>query len=155
MFRTVAFTASTLALLGTVALAAGHEGPHARAIAARKAHMQLYQHNLMILGSMARGNAEYDAGAAQGAADNLVALTQLNQAGYWPAGSDSFSTDGTRALPELWDNFPDVMAKGGALAQAAASAQAGASNGLEAVQTAMAELGGACNACHKSYRQPQ
>ena len=124
------------------------------AVNARKAVMQLYAFNLTTLGGMAQGKIDYDAAAASGAASNLAALTQMNQMAMWPGGSDNSNDPNTRALPALWENFPDVGAKAGALAEAAAAMESAAGEGLDALRGAMGPLGGACAACHESYRAP-
>ncbi len=140
------------ALAATAVFAGGHGGNPA--VKARKAHMQLYAHNLGILGAMAKGEAEYNADAAQGAADNLAALTMLNQASYWPAGTSTAELgEETRALPVGWENMDDAMAKGNAMAEAAMAMKAAAGS-LEGVQGAIGAVGGACGGCHKVYRQP-
>ena len=141
------------ALAAGAAIAGGHEGNPA--VKARKAHMQLYAHNLGILGGMARGNAEYDAEAASAAASNLAALTQLNQMTYWAPGTDSDALPGeTRALPALWENIPDAVAKGQELAAAAMALSETAGNGLEAVQAGLGPVGRVCGQCHEAYQVP-
>lgn len=122
------------------------------AVTARKALMQLYAFNLGSLGAMAKGDVEYNAEAAQGAADNLVKLSSLAAGAMWPAGTDSAAVAGSRALPALWENFPDVMEKGGALAAAAGAMATAAGTDLASLQAAMGPLGGACGGCHKAYR---
>jgi cytochrome c556 len=124
------------------------------AIAARQAHMGLYMFNLGLLGGMARGNVEYDAEAASAAAANLAALSKLDQSRYWPEGTSSLDSSDSRALPELWDNIPDAIAKGQALAAAADAFAAQAGGGLEALQAGLGPVGQACSACHEAYRQP-
>ncbi|MEZ5723209.1 MAG: cytochrome c [Paracoccaceae bacterium] len=121
-------------------------------VKARKAVMQLYAFNLGTLGAMAKGEVDYDAEAAQGAADNLVKLSSLAAGAMWPAGTDSAAVAGSRALPALWENFPDVMAKGGALAEAAGGMATAAGTDLASLQAAMGPLGAACGDCHKAYR---
>lgn len=148
-FRTPLIATLIAATCGTAALAGGHANS---AVTARKAHMNLYQHNLTILGNMARGNTEYDAEAAGAAASNIVALTQLSQAGYWDQGTDAESIEGTRASPDLWQNFPDVIEKAQAVSAAAVALEAAAGDGAEALGAAVGALGGACTACHRSYR---
>lgn len=135
----------------TSVVAGGHEGNPA--VTARKAHMNLYQHNLMILGNMARGNTDYDAAAAQAAADNLVVLTTMSQAGYWVPGTTNAELgDETRVLPALFGADSTARAIGGDLVAAAAALAAVAGDGLEAVGPALGPLGGACTACHREYR---
>lgn len=138
------------------AFAAGHIDPAvAGAIKARQAHMQLYAHNLGTIGAMAQGQTPYDAEAASAAASNLAALSKLSQATYWPQGSDNASAEGTIALPALWENFPDVFAKATALVEAATAMEAAAGTDLASLQAAIGPLGGACSACHRSYRERQ
>lgn len=148
--------ALALTLLTPVAaLAESHvDKAIAGAIGARQSQMKLYAFNLGLLGDMAKGAVAYDADAAGKAAANLAALTRLDQSRMWPQGSDDMSVDGTRALPALWENLPDVMAKGAATAEAAAGMEAAAGAGLEQLQAALGPLGGACGACHKAYRAP-
>ena len=95
------------------------------AIKARQSIMQLYAFNLGALGAMAKGEAAYNADAATSAANNLVTLTQLDQSAMWPAGSDNAADTSARALPALWQNFPDVMTKGAALSDAYSTATTG------------------------------
>lgn len=124
-------------------------------VKARQGQMRLYAFNLGTLGAMAKGEAAYDADAAQAAANNIVALTSLAAGPMWAPGTDDMSIDGTRALPALWENFPDVATKGAALAEAAAGMAAAAGTDLASLQAAMGPLGGACGACHKAYRAPE
>lgn len=138
------------AVLGS-AIAHESENP---AIKARTSVMQLYAFNLGTLGKMAKGEAEYDAEVASNAANNLVTLTQIDQSAMWPAGSDNASDPTSRALPAIWENFPDVSAKGKAMSDAALAMQSATGQDLEALRAAMGGLGGACSACHKAYRAP-
>lgn len=144
-------------LLTSVAFAGGHNlTPEQQAMKARKSHMGLYAFNLGILGAMAKGESEYDADAASAAANNLVALSGLNQAAYWLPGTDSDSLEGSRALPAIWENIPDVMEKSVAVSAAAQQLAAAADSGdAAALGPAIGGLGKACNACHESYQQPR
>jgi cytochrome c556 len=137
-----------------VGAAVAQEARHP-AVTARTSIMQLYANNLGQLGAMAKGEVEYDAEAAAKAAGNLALLVQLDQSTLWPQGTDNGAIDGTRALPDIWQNFPDVMAKGAALGEAVTVMQAAAGTDLASLQGAMGGLGGACTACHKAYRAPE
>lgn len=154
-----ALSRSALILAGVLtagaAIAASHSNDLPPAVKARKAHMQLYAHNMGILGGMARGNADYDADAASAAASNIAALSNLNQSTYWAPGTDSETVDGSRALPALWENIPDAVAKGEALAAAAATLASTAGDGLEAMQAGVGGVGKACGACHEAYQKPR
>ncbi|MDJ0824345.1 MAG: cytochrome c [Rhodobacter sp.] len=141
-------------LAGGVALAGGHQGNPA--VKARKAHMQLYAHNLGILGGMAKGEVEYNAETAALAAGNLATLASMNQMTYWPPGTSTAELgEETRALPVGWEeaSMNDVMGKATSLAEAAMAMQAAAGS-LEGVQASIGAIGGACGGCHKVYRQP-
>jgi len=145
-----------IASLGATALfAASHEGPFKNEVTARQSLMRLYAFNISQLGAMAKGVLAYDAEAASAAAANIAALSKLNQAAMWPAGSDNFSIDGTRAMPELWDNMADVQTKAAGLSAAADAMAIAAGGGLDSLRGAMNTLGAACGACHKAYRQAQ
>ena len=147
----LALSLSAIVATATSVMAGGHEGNPA--VTARKAHMQLYQHNLTILGNMARGSTEYDAAAAQAAADNLVALTTLSQAGYWiPGTTNTELGDETRLLPAVFEADSKARQIGGELAAASVALAAVAGTGLEAVGPALGEVGASCTACHRAYR---
>ncbi|GKY87866.1 cytochrome c-554 [Sinisalibacter aestuarii] len=122
------------------------------AVKARQSLMTLFAFNLGTLGAMAQGNMEYDATAAGAAANNLMALSHLDLAALWPEGTDADSIDGTRALPDLWANFPDVTTKIAALQTATTAMADAAGTDLAGLQGAMGPLGAACGACHQAYR---
>lgn len=130
------------------------DNPFAAGIKARQAAMQIQAFNLGILGAMAKGDAEYDAEAAVLAANNIVLAASIHQPQAWAPGSDNSAVQGTRALPALWQNFPDVAQKSADSLAAAEEMKAVAGNGQQALGGAMAKLGGACSACHKAYRAP-
>lgn len=148
-------TMAVCATAATTAFAASHSGsavdPEA-ALKARKAHMQLYAHNLGILGGMARGNIEFEAALAQTAADNLASLAVMSQDTYWVPGTAAGEIEGSKALPAIWEDeagFDEDMA---ALEQAAMDLQDNAGS-LDGVRGALRAVGGACGACHEDYRQ--
>jgi len=144
------------ALLATLiagpALAASHLP---EPVVTRQSLMRLFTHNLALLGGMAQGKIEYDAELAQKAADSIVALTGVDQSRMWPAGTDNFEIEGTRALPELWDNLPDLVERNMKLQEAAVTFAQSAGSGLEAMRGSFGPLVGVCGACHKRYRSSQ
>lgn len=142
------------ALTAGVVFAADDDNPFAAGIKARQAAMQLQAFNLGILGGMARGKTEYDAKAAMQAATNLHHAVSIHQPQAWAPGSDNSAVKGTRALPALWQNFPDAGAKSKELAAAVEELKAVAGNGAEAIGSAIGRVGAACGACHKAYRAP-
>jgi cytochrome c556 len=134
-------------------MAASH-GPNP-AVKARQAHMDLYAFNIGYLGSVAKGETEYDAEAAVAAASNLAALTKLSHRGYWaPNTSNADLGDQTRALPALWEEGSQAGEFGAKLAEAAANLAAVAGDGKDAMAAALGPVGQTCGGCHEKYRQP-
>lgn len=139
---------AALVAFGSIAVAQSDEEVDP-AVTARHAHMQLYSHYLGIIGGMAQQKIEYDADIAQVAATNLTALAALQQTTYWPEGT----SEGTNALPTIWDNMDDFIAKRERLVNASAAMAELAGVDLASLQSGMGDLGGACSACHREYRQ--
>ena len=152
-FSRILATGALAALAGTMVFAEAHNTPEAMAIKARQSHMQLYAYNLGTLGNMAKGTVEFNADAAQGAANNLAALATLNQMSYWRPGTSNADSDKTKALPAIWAEGSDVGTKAKGLVEATMAMQ-GAAGTLEGVQASIGAVGGACGACHKAFRQP-
>ena len=143
---------AALTLAGaTLALAGGHDGnPAANA----RAHMKLYAFNLDVIGAMAKGEVGYNAEAAQAAANNLLALAMTHQDAYWAPGTSTAELGNeTRALPLIWEEgsrFGDI---GVQLIEAVRQLAATAGEGQDTLRDAIRGVGGACSACHRSYRQ--
>ncbi len=152
---TAPLLAGAIALTAPAFVSAEPDGPFARQIIARQSLMRLYAFNIGTLVGMAKGQVEYDADTASAAAANLASLAALNQQGMWPPGSDSFDNEGTRALPEIWDKYPDITKKGAALVAATASFAKTAGTGLDGLRAGLGGVGDACSACHKAYRKPK
>jgi len=149
--RATIFSLATFAAIGIGTAATAQDLP--APVLARQGQMQVMALNVGIIGNMARGNTEYDAEAAQLAADNLVVLSQIDQSFHWPEGTDNFALDGTLALPAIWENpegFAEDYAAFGAAAEGLAEV---AGTGLEAMQAAVGPLGGSCSACHDDFRE--
>ena len=123
------------------------------AVGARQGQFKIYLQNFGVIGGMAQGRIDYDAAAAQTAADNLFHITRLDQISMWPEGTDSMAIDGTRAKPEIWDNLDDFVSKYVALQTAVVALQAAAGTGLDGMRAAVGPVGAACQACHQSYRE--
>jgi cytochrome c556 len=150
-------TLTALAAIAGIALStsASFAQDVAAAVGARQGQFKIMALNVGVLGNMARGNTAYDAAQATAAANNLVAISMLDQSFHWPEGSDEMSIDGTRALPAIWENLPDVVTKWQAFGAAATGLAAEAGNGLDAMRAALGPVGGTCGACHDAYRAPQ
>jgi cytochrome c556 len=148
--RTIFASIVALAAMGTGIAATAQDLP--APVQARQGQFQMMALNVGVLANMARGNTEYDATAASAAAGNLVALSQIDQSFHWPEGTDNFALDGTRALPAIWENLPDVLVKWQAFGAAAEGLAAVAGDGLDPMRAALGPVGGTCGACHDDYR---
>lgn len=151
MKKSVVTLAAAAAVIGTVAVAQDYSAN----LKARQGQFRILALNIGILGGMAQGKIAYDAEAAQRAADSMVAVSHIDPGPLWPEGSDNMSIDGTRAMPSIWDENADFLAKWGALGDAAAGMQQVAATGQEALGPAIGKLGGACKACHDKHRAPE
>ena len=154
MYRILA----SIALAATVALptmvsADGHLEAMEKAVKARKGLFQVYAFNLGQLGAMAKGKAEFNAEAAQAAADNLLAAAAMRGGAMWPQGSDNTGPmkGKTRAKPEAWTTWPAIAENSEALKKAAAAMQANAGS-LEGIRANIGAVGAACKGCHEKYR---
>ncbi|WP_323036530.1 cytochrome c [Pararhodobacter sp.] len=124
-------------------------------IAARQSYMDLLAYNLGVIGGMAQNRMPYDAEMAATAAANLHTLAMVDTRRMWADGTDNFDTEGTRALPAIWENPDDFVARFVTLQTATEAMMAAAGTDLASLQGAMGGLGGACGACHQAYREPQ
>ncbi|SPH17777.1 Cytochrome c' [Defluviimonas aquaemixtae] len=149
----VGTTIAMIALAGSVS--AQDSGPFGMQIKARQGIMSYRALNIGVLGAMAKGEAEYDAAAAQTAADNLVASAMLDASMLWPEGSDNSANPMSTADAKAWTAEAKVGEKGEAFVTAAKAMQSAAGGGLDAVKEAMGPLGEACGDCHKAARIPK
>ncbi|EPX79105.1 c-type cytochrome [Litoreibacter arenae] len=151
--RVLATAGLAAGLISTMAFADGHNLP--AEVKARNGLMANYSLYLGILGDMAKGEREYNEDLALTAAKNLAAFAATDQSLLWPEGTDTMSIDGTRALPKIWEDRADFDAKADDLDKAASAMAQVTDIDLEAIQVSMKDLGGACSACHKPYREPE
>ena len=154
MFRTLTGAALAVALLAPLSASAdGHAEAMEKAVKARQGLFQLYAFNLGQLGAMAKGNVEYNADAAQAAANNLLAAVSMSMGPAWPEGSDNtgIMKGKTRAKPEAWSTYPAVAKKGDALKAAVIELQANAGS-LDGIRANIGNVGAACKGCHDDFR---
>ncbi|TYB81463.1 c-type cytochrome [Maritimibacter fusiformis] len=152
--RSLVLGLSGAALVAGALFAASHAEKNP-AVEARKSLMQLMAFNLAPIGAMAKDEMPYDAETASTAAGNLLTLSRVSVGPMFPEGSDSFSRDDTRALPEIWDDMAGFSAHLSDLTAAAEAMVTAAGTDLDALKQAMQPLGGACGGCHKDFRQPE
>ena len=143
--------------LGVCAVPGFAAEPFEKEIEARKAVMQLYAFNLGLLGAMAKGKAEYDPELAGAAAQNLLAVVEMNNSAMWPEGAGAAGAlEGkTRAKPEIWSRYPEVGEKHRALTDALTKMAAEAGTGLDGVKANMGAVGKGCKGCHEPFRAPK
>jgi cytochrome c556 len=143
--------AATIAAAG---IAAAQDAPFAMQIKARQGIMSYRALNIGVLGGMAKGEAEYNAEAAQKAADNILSATMLDVSMLWPEGSDNSVNPASTADAKGWTAEANVGAKEEAFVTAAKAMQAAAGGGLDALKGAIGPLGKACGDCHEVARIP-
>jgi cytochrome c556 len=136
--------ALTLALIaaGGLAIAAEATNPAAKA---RQETMDAISAASKVLGNMAKGSVAYDAAAAAEAQAALAAAAATITTVFEPNESDPKS----KAKPEIWANWADFQTKAEALVDAAGALDA---SSLDGIKAGMGAVGGACGACHETYR---
>lgn len=127
-------------------------GPAEKTVEARQGFYSLIGANMGVFAAMAKGQMDYDAETAQTAADNIVTMTTYNPAHLFAPGTSSFDVDGSRAMPEIWEDMSGFQAKGADFVKAAMAMQDVAGKGKGEMAGALGALGGSCKACHKAYR---
>lgn len=140
--------ASAVALLGSAAAAQD-------IVQTRIAAMKAVGGGLGTLGGMVRGRADYDASAADAAAQAIVAALSADAMTLFPEGTDDMSIDGTRAQANIWDNWDDFAAKFDAMVAAAGPLAAAAGTGKAEMTAAFGPFAGTCRDCHQTYRAPK
>lgn len=146
----IMMTGALVVLAGAAFAQSGDDMPPA--VEARQGLMENFSFSLGTLGAMAKGEAPYDAELAQAAADRLVVLSDVPQAGYWIEGTSTDDLDDTRALPAIWEDMGSFLTNFNDLHEAATSMAEVAGDGQEAVAQNMRTLGQACGGCHEDYR---
>jgi len=130
--------------------------PNLKLIKARKSEMQLKLFNAGPLFGMAKGKIEYNAELAAMLANNLLLQTQLDMGRAWAKGTDNLAYEGkTRALPEIWNTYPEIAEKGKAYVKAVTELAPVAGNGLDALKSKIGALGKGCKNCHDDFREEQ
>ena len=125
------------------------------AVEARHGFYNMLGINMNVLAGMARGEIAYDEAAASKAGANIEALTGYALPDLFPEGTAHGEYDDSYARPAIWSNRDDFAAKYDGLVQAAAGTAEAVKGGQGNVGPVVQKLGGACKACHDSYRQPE
>lgn len=135
-----------LAAIVTATAVFAHGGVTDPVVLARMEAMKRIGGNVKVIGDMAKGEAAFDADAVQTALNAIQA-----EAAEIPAYFEQqILVDGSEALPAIWQNWDDFVAKSSDLEVAAGSLNVSSADDLGA---ALQQIGGACAGCHKSYRE--
>jgi cytochrome c556 len=166
MCRIVQLAALVVAALAIAACGSGSQGgapaatldtesPEYAAMEYRQGLMHVIAYKAGRVRGMADGDIPVDEAEFLKAAHDLAAAAGMLDEAF-PEGSDSVSLAGaSNALPDIWSDWSTFLERRSQLQTAtqtvASQAQAG---GFAAAQAAAAEqIGAACGACHRSYRQ--
>ncbi len=153
--KRVFFAAAMAALVANGAIAQETEDPFADAVEMRHGLMLQMATDVGKMGAMATGEAAYDAVIAAKAAANISAIASVLSMDQFPAGSEYPAAADSFALPAIWASQDDFLTKVADFNTAAAAMQVAAVTDLDGLKAGMAQLGAACSACHKAYRQPE
>ncbi len=114
-------------------------------VIARQDLMKSFGGAAKTLGGMAAGKMAYDAAAAEAAKAALVAGSAEIVAKFETNAEDP----GSEAKAEIWTGWDDFVLKAKGLADASAALD---TSSVETLGAGMAVVGGACKACHTTYR---
>lgn len=153
LFKSTTGIAIGAAVIATAVFADSHAPKVDPAVTARQSQMKMVGYHIGLLGAMAKGEMEFDAEMASGAAENINALANMKQATIWTEGTAQGEIDGTRAKAEIWSDWAGFSERFEALASAS-STLVGVSD-IDGLRAGMGDLGGTCKACHEKYRGPQ
>ena len=137
------FAAAALAIVSSAAFADGH------AIEARKAVMKNTGAAVGALAKMVKGEAEYDALAAQ-LAMRTIHSSAVGFESLFPKGTETGGE--TTASPKIWEDMGGFAKASSKFASDAAGAIEAAGGGLDSLKGAFGPVVGNCKGCHEAYR---
>ena len=150
--KVMTFGAAALALSLAPAVAQSRKDPRQTNIEQRQAFFKLVGLYYGPLNAMNKGDIEYNAEVAAASAANLALMVQLDTSKLWLAGADRSYSEASLTLPKAFEDAGAIDKGLGDLASAVAALAPVAGNGLDPMKAAFAGVGGACKACHDSYR---
>ncbi|MBK6468540.1 MAG: cytochrome c [Rhodobacter sp.] len=112
----------------------------------REAVMKEIGKNMGILGAMAKGEAAYDAAAAEAAKAAIVTASGTIPTAFETQGGEDATSE---AKPEIWTSWDDFVKKSEALPAAVSAADV---SSVEAIGASLGSIGGVCKDCHTTYR---
>ena len=145
MIRKVTVAAGALMLVAGIAAASASDDP----IASRQAMMKNTGASIGAIVKMAKGEAEFDALAAN-LAIRAMNNTAIGIVHLFPAGSETGMD--TEAAPKIWEDMAGFVEKAKAMEDATAKAIAAPAASLDELKAQLGEIGGTCKGCHETYR---
>lgn len=147
MLKAVIAAGAAVLVVGAAAAATVSEDP----IASRQNIMKNVGAAMQAAGNMARGDTEFEPRAA------ALAMRTINSSiiGFVELLPDGTHAGDTRALPAIWENMDDFLAKAESLRVATQAAIDAEPADLETFRPLFAEVGQNCQACHEDYRRPE
>lgn len=144
MYRAIA---TSLAILATAGLAWAHSGVKNPTVKARMDLMMQIGEATGSIVKMAKGELPFDAAAAQRAQQVLIEASGRISVAFEANETDPKS----EALPVIWQDWAQFVAKSEAMAAAAASMQL---DTLGNLRSSVPALGKSCGGCHEAFRKP-
>ena len=139
----------TLCVICLVASAAfAHEGVKNPAVKARMDSMSAIADNMKTLGTMAKGQIDFDAAIARAAATKIAGHAAETPTLFEPQETDPKS----EALPAIWANFDDFSVKARELETIAQNVSVTLST-PDDLKAALGQMGATCKSCHSAYRE--
>ena len=108
--RKAVFALTAALLAGAPVLSEDLNDPE-ELLTARHGYMLMLANQLAPLGAMAKGEAPYDAAAAEKAAQSLAALASVDTSMVWAPGTEAGALADSAALPEIIANASDREAR--------------------------------------------
>jgi cytochrome c556 len=147
MFKAAIAAGAVLVVVGAAAAAAVSDDP----IQSRQNLMKNVGAAMGAAGSMVRGDTEFEPRAAH------LAMRTINSSiiGFVELLPEGSHAGDTRALPAIWENMDDVLAKAESLRMATQAAIDAEPQDLDTFRPLFAEVGQNCRTCHEDYRRPE
>lgn len=138
--------AVTAVALGTAALA--HTGVTNKDVMARMEVMKTIGDQVKIIGTMAKGETDFDAEAANEALIEVAAQSAQIEEMFEVRAMDPKS----EALPVIWDEW-EAFTRLATETEELAEELAGTVASKDDLGPVLGKLGGACKACHEDFRK--
>ena len=140
--------AIVLSIIATGSAALAHGGVKNREVLARMEVMSAIGQQMKVIGSMAKGEADFDADAVNAALIEIAA-----QSAQVPAMFETPATDPkSEALPVIWEQW-DRFTEDAREAETVAERLAGSVSDPSDLGPVLGQLGATCRACHATYRE--